>query len=99
MDTDELRRFVLDVCDGKVVTSAGMLTEEIRTCFMVLALAEPGQIPNDTAVVWEYLSKAGPTSINGMPCFFSCHYMNAETWERVSAAIKAEMKRRESIEV
>ena len=95
-----LRRFVLDVLDGRIFTSHGLSLEEVRMSFIVLALAgDEIKIPEDTAIVWEYLDKAWPRSVNGMPCFPSCHFMNIEDWKRAHAAILAEMERRKSIKV
>ena len=37
----------------------------------------------DIAVVYEYMSKAGPRSINGYPCFTSLSFLNKEDWKRV----------------
>lgn len=98
-ETARIRRLVLDICDGRVFTSMGLEPEEIRSSFMVLALAEKGQIPEDAAMVWESLNKAGPLAINGRPCFFSCHFETKEVMARVLAGVRAEVKRRESIEV
>lgn len=96
---ERLRRFVLGVCDGTIFTSLGLSADETRTCFMVLAMCEPDQLPKDIVLVWEYMHKAAPRSINGMPCFFSCHFMDPGDWERVRPALEAEAKRRKQIKV
>ena len=95
--TDRLRRFVMDYCDGRIFTSLGLESDELMTCFVVLMLIE--ERPGDIALVWEYLDRAGPLSINGKPCFFSCHIMKVEDWDRARVAIKAELERRKSVNV
>ena len=50
-------------------------------------------------VIYEWMSKAGPRAINGMPTFFSCRLMHKEDWERARQAIAREQERRENIEV
>jgi len=50
-------------------------------------------------VIYEYISKAGPRSINGYPCFFSFRILNKADWLRAHAAIVRELKRREDMEI
>jgi hypothetical protein len=49
--------------------------------------------------VWEYMDKALPRGINGLPCFMSVRVMHIDDWNRANKAIKREMDRRESLEV
>lgn len=93
--TARLTQFVLNVCDSEIFTS-NQVDEHtnLSMVFMVLALM-PEPLPEDTVLVWEYLSKAGPRSVNGYPCFWSCHFMNKADWGRCLVAIKAELERRE----
>lgn len=53
----------------------------------------------DLGVVWEYYDKAGPRGINGYPCFFSCHLMHREDWERARRAADKEHERRKQIDL
>lgn len=92
-----LREFVLDYCNGHIVTSLELDERDIPMVFMVLALN--AEVPPNTAIAWEHVSKAGPVSINGNPTFFSCHFMNAEDWNRCRVAILAEMERRKAMKV
>lgn len=99
-ETELLRKFVIDYCDGKIFTDLECDSEhEIRMCFLVLALAGPGVVPANAHRVYEHVSKAGPTAVNGKPIFFSCRFLSTEQWERVKPAITAELKRREEIKV
>jgi len=50
-------------------------------------------------VIYEHLSKAGPRSINGNPCFFSCRILSVSDWARVRPAIVRELKHREDLEI
>jgi hypothetical protein len=50
-------------------------------------------------VIWEWMAKAGPRSINGYPIFFSCRLMHRDDWTRAEKAILREQTRRESIEL
>ena len=49
--------------------------------------------------VWEYMDKALPRGINGLPCFMSVRLMHIDDWNRANKAIKKEMDRRETLEV
>lgn len=53
----------------------------------------------DIGVVWEWLSKAGPRSINGYPIFFSCRLMHREDWEKARRAAQKEMDRRKELDL
>jgi hypothetical protein len=99
-DEERLRRFVLDYCDGRIFTDRQCATlNEVRMCFMPLALAEPGQLPKDIALVYEHISQAGPMAINGLPIFFSMRFLTQAELDRVAPAIESEMKRRSEVKV
>jgi hypothetical protein len=53
----------------------------------------------DLGILWEWMHKAGPRSVNGYPIFFSLRIMHREDWNRALKAIIREEKRRESIEL
>lgn len=98
-ETERLKKLVLDICDGRVFVSWGLRHEELRSVFMVLALAGPEHIPADATMVWAPMSEAGPMSINGLPCFVSCHFESRETHERILKAVHAELDRRKEVTV
>lgn len=60
-------------------------------CFMVLALmdemARAHLLINKITFVYEYMDKAGPRSVNGMPCFFSMRMVNADDAPKIVALI------------
>jgi hypothetical protein len=54
---------------------------------------------SNIGVIYEWMEKAGPRSVNGYPTFFSCRLLHKEDWERAKVAIVREQERRETIEV
>lgn len=104
MTEDEIRQFVLNLCDGHVFTSAQIREPDMaEMVFMPLALgAFEGWTEDECSkvgCVWEHMKEAGPRSINGMPMFFSLRTMHVEDWARARAAIEVEIKRRKEIVV
>lgn len=102
--TKRLRRFVLDFCDGRIFTDRHLgRIEDLRMVFMPLALMGRDQLEelakSDPALFYEHIDKAGPQSINGMPCFFSVRTLSRADWERVAPAIASEIERRKGIEL
>lgn len=53
----------------------------------------------DIGLIYEYLDKAGPRSINGYPIFFSMRIMHRDDWARAARAIEREQKRMQEIEL
>jgi hypothetical protein len=49
-------------------------------------------------MVYEYLSEASPTSVNGQPCFFSCKFLNKEETKRFFVFYEKYMKLKEEME-
>lgn len=98
-ETERLRRLVLDICDGRVFTSEGLTADEIRMSFMIVAMMEKKDFPEDFSLIWEHMSKASTWAINGMPMFLSCHFETRATHERLHKAIVAELERREAVPV
>ena len=104
MEDQQLREFVLGVCDQRIFTSDFIRRpEELRMVFMVVGLGgfadwtreELAQI----GCFWEYMEAAGPRAVNGYPMFMSVRVMNKEDHERARKAIVAELERRKGIEV
>ena len=101
MSDEELKRFVLDFCDGRIFSSGHIAESDLSllpSIFMVLIFMEFSEAYYDhVGLIWERLSEAAPTSINGYPCFFSCHVMHKLDWERVRKVISAERERRSAL--
>ena len=103
-DDETLKRFVLDYLAGKIFLSVDINRESlIPMVFLPIALGCFGNMTKETAkevgVVWEYMSEALPTGINGYPCFGSCRIMHRDDWQRARAAIIREQERQQDIEV
>ncbi len=77
MKTDEeLKKVAENLHAGRIFSDRHVENpEDLRMVFMVLALAGPELIKkmqeDDISFIYEYIDKAGPRSINGMPSFFS----------------------------
>lgn len=104
MSDDELREFVNGVCSGQILVSTQVRDESmIRRVFMPVVFgAFDGWTQEELkqiGVLWEWMGKAGPLAVNGLPTFLSCNIMRRDDWERAHAAIVRELKRREEIEV
>lgn len=101
---EELREFVIDFLAGRIFTSAHMTNSaSLGLVFMPLALGALSDWPDedwaDIGIIYEYLDKAGPRSINGMPSFFSLRIMHRDDWLRCIKAIQREHQRQQEIEV
>lgn len=99
----DIKEFVLGLADGRLFTSAHVGNpRDVMLVFMVLALM-PNRFPEDYArkvgVLWEWLEKAGPRSVNGMPCFFSARIMHVDDWKRALDAYERFKKEREAFTV
>lgn len=104
----ELIEFILGLCDGKIFTSAHLRDyDPIEMVFMPLALGafrdhtenEMKAIIDATGVFWEWLDRAGPRSVNGLPIFTSMRMLCKSDWERAVKAHKVEMDRRKNFTI
>ena len=87
---EELKQIAIDLADGKIFSDRHIRegdSKSIGTVFMPLILGAFGDMTEEeqkagkVTFIYEYLDKAGPRSINGMPCFFSCQILNREETE------------------
>jgi hypothetical protein len=66
-------------------------SEEVAMVFMVLSLMDQKDIDelkkDPPGLIFEYFSKAGPRSINGMPMFVSCQMLSKEDTVVLSSII------------
>lgn len=92
LDQEELKAFAIGLAEGRVFTSSHLKDpNDIMSVFSVLALMRrlpPPDFLEKVGVVWEWLDKAGPRAINGMPMFFSCRFMHVADWARAVDAAK-----------
>lgn len=104
MTTEKLREFVQDVLAGRIfVAEQVRRAEDIPMVFMPIimgALSDwPMSLKKQIGTIWEYNDLALPRSINGYPCFASCHILHTEDWERAKKAIAREQRHMKEIEV
>lgn len=84
----ELKKLAEDIYKGLVYTHQHIeKLEDIRTVFMPLAFIDKEQLDeliNDApGLMYEYLDKASPRTINGMPIFFSVSMLSIADAEKV----------------
>jgi hypothetical protein len=99
---EDLREFVRAFLAGEIFTSAQIAPRSVQLgmVFMPVLFGALGNTDIRTVgVLWEYLSKAGPRSINGYPGFFSFRIMNTGDWDRVLKVIIREQERLENLEI
>jgi hypothetical protein len=81
----ERRQLALDIMDGKIFATWNIKPSDgkdmIGAIFMPLALG--AKLPKGVAHLYEYLSAAGPRSINGYPIFTSLRILLKEDAEAI----------------
>ena len=78
---EELRQLCIDMYAGRIFSNFHCDSpRDVGMVFMPIGL---GGLDAETepAMIYEYLDKAGPRSINGMPGFFSCNILNRADFE------------------
>ena len=98
---EELKTLALDIFQEKVFTTLHIPENEghmIRSIFMPIGLG--GLTPEQAAEVgmlYEYLSQAGPRSVNGYPCFFSVQCVNKADMDQLIGFINQYKEAVESV--
>jgi len=85
---DELKQIAEDIYRDKIFSQLHIKRpEDVPTSFMVLRLVGPEIIDEIESgkifFIYEYMDKAGPRSINGMPVFGSFKYLNKDDTEKM----------------
>ncbi len=88
MAEEEIKKLSDDMYRGLVFTDRHIQDpNDVSRVFMPLALLEKEQIEElkvkDPGMIYEYIDKAGPRSINGMPMFFSFRFLSQEDAKKV----------------
>ena len=81
----EIKQLAIDLYGGSIFTDRQCPPESLPMVFMPIALGafkEDFDI-NKIGLIYEYIDKAGPRSINGMPCFMSFRWINRDDFDRV----------------
>jgi len=100
MTDDDINALAGEICRGGVFTSNHIRKEDIGmlpVIFIPLVFACPKLIEElrkeDMGMIYEYISEAGPSSVNGYPSFFSLHIVSQEdanrVWEKYAQIKKA----------
>jgi hypothetical protein len=82
MDKD-LKQIAVDLYEGRIFTDRHLDDpKDVGMVFMPIMLgAFSGKTEEELkkiGLVYEYLSEAGPRSVNGMPMFYSCKILDNE---------------------
>lgn len=88
---EELKEIAVDLVHGQIYSTQHQFLidnpDMIPSVFMPLALMTPEVskvfLARNPAMIFEYISKAGPRSINGQPGFFSFQYLDQEEYKKV----------------
>lgn len=88
MTDDEIKKLAEDMYKGLIFTDRHMSNrEDIQMVFMPLALMDKELIEelrkNPPGMVYEYLDKAGPMGINGMPMFLSLKMASIDDTKKI----------------
>src|SRR5262245_51227442 len=89
----ELEHLAWDAIGGKIFGSWQIQNQEqISICFMVLLFLpeeDLKQMQKDNIChFYEYMEKASPRAINGMPCFMSAHYLDETDSEKLRIKVQ-----------
>jgi len=85
---EEIKKLADDIYSGLVFTDRHIKNlDDISRVFMPLALLSGAQIEefkvDMPGMIYEYIDKAGPLSIDGMPMFLSFRCLNQEDEKKV----------------
>ncbi len=103
---DEIRQLAVDTVEGKVFTDRhlpenddGTLLGLVFVGLKLAALSGNTIPPEETAqigMIYEYVDKAGPRSVNGYPSFLSFHFLHRDDLPLFLDAHKAYAAARET---
>jgi len=105
MTDDKLREFVDDYVSGRIFTLDRIRDPEREMGMVFCGLMfgpferyNPDSL-GDIGNVYEYMSQAGPRSINGYPFFTSFRLIHKKDWKRALKMIPGEIERRKAVEL
>lgn len=86
----ELKQLAADIYENKVFTDRHVPISsktDLTMIFLLIALGAFSEMPKEEVgkigLVYEYIEKAGPRSINGFPIFMSLNYISQEEASKV----------------
>lgn len=88
MTDDELKQIAVDLHGGKIWSDLHCKSlEDLKMSFLIVGLMGPEDLKKmqeeDVDFIYEYLSEAGPRSVNGMPIFFSMRTLTKPDAEKM----------------
>lgn len=94
LTSEEISQLAKDIHAGRVFTNyhiRGHLREMVGSVFMPIVLGAFQDVSEEDksniGMIYEYMDRAGPLSVNGMPTFFSLQLCSKEdtylVWEKV----------------
>lgn len=91
---EELNQIARDLAGNRIFTSRHLSEPNLLgSVFLPLGLGALKDASEDElkniGMVYEYLDKAGPRSINGYPMFFSCHLLSVADSDKVISKYEA----------
>lgn len=92
---DEIKQMALDLRAGRIFTDRDLPKEDahlLTSVFIILGLLDNEAIAeiknNPPAMIYEYMSEAGPRSVNGYPMFMSMKMLSKEDMPRLIAVFE-----------
>lgn len=88
---DDLAKVAKDIFGNLIFTDRhARSAQDLSFVFPVVSmmkLKDLMDIADDIGMIYEYYEKAAPSSVNGMPMFFSCHFLNKHDAKIVTAMV------------
>lgn len=99
LSDEQIKQFGIDLYKELIFTSSQLRNQEdISMVFMPLLFMDENQMEEfkelKPFVLFEYIHKAGPRSINGYPVFWSFNHATKEEWKKIYD-VYSKMKRLE----
>lgn len=96
---DELKQLAIDLKAGWIFTDRNIKAANLLSVvFMPLGIMDNDQVESlrsdGVGLIYEYLTKAGPRTINGLPSFFSMELLNQSDATKVFGLV-AQLKEAE----
>lgn len=84
----ELKQLAMDLYDGKIFCDRQVKNQsDLSMVFMPIVFGafadKTEEEVNDIGLIFEYMDKAMPRGINGMPCFGSCRILPKSETEKM----------------
>lgn len=87
MTNADLKKLAVEIYEGRVYTDRHCGEHMIMNVFMILGLGGLSKMSedeiNDIGLIYEYMDKANPMSVNGQPTFFSMRYLDKRKTKRM----------------